>query len=98
MTPQDISNTAEKWRNENLDKRNYIVLTQDRETAVAVADIKTTPDDCTVMFLLLFASDQTYLTATKAAIEMFKQPHIQQLLKDRYFEDEKGITPKNIKS
>ncbi len=49
------------------------------------------------MFLLLFATDQAYLTATEAAIEMFKQPHIQQQLKDRYFEDEKGIKPKNIK-
>lgn len=98
MTPQDIINAAKEWRDENPGKRNYIVLTQDRETAVAVADIKTTPDDCTVMFLLLFASDQTYLTATKAAIELFKQPHIQQMLKDRYYDTENGITPKNMMS
>ena len=97
MTPQDISGLADVWRAENPDKRNYIVLTQDRETAVAAADIKTTADDCTVMLLLLFATDPIYLTAAKAAIELFKQPHIQQQLKDRYFEDEKGIKPKNIK-
>ena len=97
MTPQDIINAAKEWRDENPDKRNYIVLTQDREKSVAEADIKTTADDCTVMFLLLFATDEVYLTATKAAIEMFKQPHIQQLLKDRYYDPEKGITPKGIK-
>ena len=97
MTPQDISGLADVWRAENPDKRNYIVLTQDREKAEAQAGVKTTADDCIIMFLLLFATDQAYLTATEAAIEMFKQPHIQQQLKDRYYEDEKGIKPKNIK-
>lgn len=98
MTPKDIDNAARQWRDGKPDKRNYIVLTQDRETAVAAADIKTTADDCTVMLLLLFATDPIYLTAAKAAIELFKQPHIQQMLMDRYHDTEKGITPKNIKS
>lgn len=97
MTPQDISNAAKEWRDENPDKHNYIVLTQDREKSVAEADIKTTADDCVVMLLLLFATNEAYHTAAKTAIEMFKQPHIQQLLKDRYFDTEKGITPKGIK-
>lgn len=97
MTPKDIDNAARQWRDGKPDKRSYIVLTQDREKAEAQAGVRTTADDCIVMLLLLFATDQAYLTATEAAIEMFKQPHIQQLLKDRYFEDEKGIKPKNIK-
>ena len=97
MTPKDIDNAARQWRDGNPDKRSYIILTQDREKAEAQAGVKTTADDCIIMFLLLFATDQAYLTATEAAIELFKQPHIQQQLKDRYYEDEKGIKPKNIK-
>ncbi len=102
MTPQDIINAAKEWRDENPDKRNYIILTQDREEAVAQADIKTVTDDCVIMLLLMFATHEAYHTAAKNAIEMFKQPHIRQMLNDRYYEPENGITPKitpkNIKS
>lgn len=98
MTPKDIDNAARQWRDGKPDKRSYIVLTQDREKAEAQVGVMTSADDCILMFLLLFATNQAYLTATEAAIEMFKQPHIQQMLMDRYYDTEKGINPKNIKS
>lgn len=98
MTPKDIDNAARQWRDGKPDKRSYIVLTLDRETDVTAMQTEATGEEFIVMLLTLFSSDHLYLTATEAAIELFKQPHIQQQLKDRYFEAEKGIKPKNIKS
>ena len=97
MTPKDIADLAEMWRAENPGKRAFAVLTLDRETDVTAMQTEATGEEFMVMLLTLFSSDHLYLTAAKNAIETFKQPHIQQQLKDRYFEDEKGIKPKNIK-
>lgn len=97
MTPQDIAGLAEMWRAENPDKRAFAVLTLDRETDVTAMQTEATAQEIMVMLLTMFSRDPLYLTATKHAIELFKQPHIQQQLKNRYFEAEKGIKPKNIK-
>lgn len=98
MTPQDIINAARQWRDENPGKRAFAVLTLDRETDVTAMQTEATGEEFMVMLLTLFSSDHLYLTAAKNAIEMFKQPHIQQMLMDRYYDTEKGINPKNIKS
>ena len=97
MTPQDTINAAKQWRDENPGKRAFAVLTLDRETDVTAMQTEATGEEFMVMLLTLFSSDHLYLTAAKTAIETFKQPHIQQMLMDRYYDTEKGINPKNIK-
>lgn len=97
MTPQDIINAAKQWRDENPGKRAFAVLTLDRETDATAMQTQVTGEEFMVMLLTLFSSDPLYLTAAKAAIETFKQPHIQQMLKERFYDTEKGINPKNIK-
>ncbi len=97
MTPQDIADLAEMWRAENPGNRAFAVLTLDHETTATAMQTQATGEEFMVMLLTLFSSDHLYLTAAKAAIETFKSPDIQQMLKERFYDTEKGITPKKDK-
>ena len=82
MTQQDIINAAKEWRDEKPGKRNCIVVTIDDETGKSQMHLKAvTPDDISTMLLMMFGSNEAYYTAAKDAIEMYKKPNIQRILK-----------------
>ena len=80
MTQQDI---IKEWRDANRGTRNCIVTTIDDETGKSQTYVKAvTPQDITVMLLMMFDDNEAYYTAAKDAIEMYKKPNIQQILND----------------
>ncbi len=79
MTPQDIINAAKEWRDENPDKRSYIVLTADADAQRGQWDIDATSENCMQMLAHLFAQAPQTLEVAKAAIDNVEELFAKQL-------------------